>query len=114
MIKRGSIHWVDFAGGRGAEIRKARPSLIVSEDDHNVVMATVTVLPLSSPAPGGVPRFEVAIPAGIVGDGRPCRAKPHQIRAVDKSRVGRRIGALPTPLMTAVESALLKHLGLAN
>lgn len=113
MIRRGEIYWIDFRGAVGAEIRKTRPAVVVSSDGHNSHMRTVTVVPFSSiDAP--VERHEVAVPSGAVGDGRPSRLKPHQLRAVDKSRVGRRIGALPDELMPALEASLIEHLGMGE
>lgn len=110
MIKRGEVYWVDHRGAVGAEIRKTRPSVVVSSDDHNESMSTVTVVPFSSA--GRARLFEVAVPAGAFGDGRPCRLKTHQVRVVDKSRVGRKMGSLPPVLMAALEESLRAHLGL--
>jgi mRNA interferase MazF len=112
VIFRGDIYWIDFRGAVGAEIRKVRPAVVVSEDDHNGHMGTVTVVPLSSRA-GGVRPYEVAVPAGCVGDGRPSRLSTHQLRAVDKSRVGRKFGILPPPLMAALEESMREHLGIS-
>lgn len=109
MIRRGEIYWVDFRGAAGAEIRKTRPAVVVSEQDHNDNMATVTVVPFSS---GRALPYELAVPAGVLGDGRPSRLKTHQLRAVDKGRLGRRFGVLPEPLMPALEESLRKHLGM--
>lgn len=111
MIRRGEIYWIDLRGAIGAEIRKSRPAVVVSVTDHNEHMRTVTVVPLSS-LNGPIRTNEVAVPAGIVGDGRPSRLKPHQLRAVDKSRVGRKLGVLPAKLMPALEASLLEHLGI--
>ena len=113
MIRRGEIYWIDFSVAAGAEIRKSRPAVVVSSDDHNEHMRTVTVVPFSSPN-GPVPPYEVAVPDGIVGDGRPSRLKTHQLRAVDKSRVGRKLGVLPVTFRPALEKSLREHLGLAE
>lgn len=111
VIRRGEVYWVDFRGGVGAEIRKVRPAVVVSDDDHNGEMSTVTVAPMSSATWRVLPN-EVAVPSGMIGDGRPGRVKPHQIRAADKSRLGRKLGALPPGLMEEVDAALRAHLGL--
>lgn len=111
MIARGEVYWTDQRGAVGAEIRKVRPCVVVSNDEHNAEMATVTVVPLSSGPPS--PRYdEVEVAPGLVGDGRRARLKAHQVRAVDKSRLGRKAGALPEPVMRALEDALRIHLGL--
>lgn len=110
MIFRGEIYWVDYRGAVGAEIRKVRPAVVVSNDRHNEHRATVTVAPLST---GEAKAWydEVQIPAGVVGGGPRCRIKTHQIRAVDKSRVGRKLGRLPRGLMPALDASLRTHLG---
>ncbi|MFI5349657.1 MAG: type II toxin-antitoxin system PemK/MazF family toxin [Elusimicrobiota bacterium] len=111
MIRRGEIYWVDFRGSVGAEIRKVRPAVVVSSLDHNEFMQTLTVVPLSSEN-GKVRPQEVPIPSGVIGDGRASRLATHQVRAVDKSRVGRRIGVLPARFMPALNASLLEHLGI--
>ncbi len=111
VIRRGEIYWIDFRGAIGAEIRKVRPAVVVSTDDHNEHMQTVTVVPFSS-RDGAVRRYEVAVPAGAVGDGRPSRLKTHQLRAVDKSRqVGNRVRRFSRPgLMPVLERSIRRHL----
>lgn len=111
MILRGEVYWTDFRGSVGAEIRKMRPAVIVSDDEHNAHMATVTVAPLSS-ASGWILPNEAAVPRGILGDGRPARVKTHQLRAVDKSRLREKMGALPVGTMADVDATLRIHLGL--
>ena len=111
MIRRGEMYWIDFGGAVGAEIRKVRPAVVVSADDHNEHMQTVTVVPFSSKS-GPIRPYEVAVPAGAVGDGRPSRLKTHQLRAVDKSRVGRKFGVLSAKLMPTLEMSLREHLGI--
>ena len=111
MIARGVIYWTDFSGGIGAEIRKKRPAVGISSDDHHLHMQTMTVAPLSSAA-RKTRLCEVAVPAGIVGDGRPCRIATHQLKAVDRSRIGRRMGVLPPKWMAALDSSLRLPLGL--
>lgn len=111
MIRRGDVYWVDLRGAVGAEIRKVRPAVVVSGDEHNEHMATVTVAPLSS-ATSRIKPHEAAVPEGLIGDGRPARVKTHQLRALDKSRFGGKIGALPVGTMSDVDVTLRIHLGL--
>ena len=111
MIARGDVYWVDFRGAAGAEIRKTRPAVVVSNSAHNAHMKTVTVVPLSSFV-GPLQPQEVLIPRGVFGDGRPARLKTHQLRAVDKSRLGRKLGVLPVRIAPRLEASLREHLGL--
>ena len=111
MIRRGEVYWIDFRGAVGAEIQKIRPAVVVSSNGHNAHMRTVTIIPFSSRG-APIEHHEVSVPSGVVGDGRPSRLKIHQLRAVDKSRVGRKLGVLPAELMPALEESLLEHLGI--
>ena len=108
MISRGHVYWVSFDGSVGAEIRKTRPAVVVSDDLYNIHMRTVTVAPLSSSVPART--FEVAVPAGILGDGRPCKVSAHQLRTVDKARLSKPLGKLPELLMRQVDASLREHL----
>lgn len=111
VIRRGEVYWVDFRGAVGAEIRKVRPAVVVSNDAHNDNMATVTVAPLSA-STVRLRLYEAAVPEGLIGDGRPARVKTHQLRAMDKSRLGAKLGILPIGAMAAVDATLRMHLGL--
>lgn len=111
MIARGDVYWVDHRGAVGAEIQKTRPAVVVSSDEHNQFMATVTVAPLSSGEAKSWVK-EVLVPVGVLGDGRACRIKTHQLRCVDKSRVGKRMGSLPVEVMAALDDSLRLHLAL--
>lgn len=88
-----------------------RPAVVVSDDEHNAHMATVTVAPLST-STNMLEAHEAAVPAGILGDGRPARVKSHQLRAVDKSRLREKMGVLPVGTMADVDATLRIHLGL--
>ena len=111
MIRRGEVYWVDFRGSIGAEIQKVRPAVVVSDDDHNDNMRTVTVAPLSS-FTGLIEAHEAAVPGGLIGDGRPSRVRTHQLRAVDKKRLGDKLGELPLGAMADVDATLRIHLAL--
>jgi len=111
VIRRGEVYWVDFRGSVGAEIQKIRPGVVISANGHNEHMSTVTVAPLSSAA-GRILLCEAAVPERLIGDGRPSRVKTHQLRAVDKKRLGDKVGALPAGAMADVDATLRMHLGL--
>jgi mRNA interferase MazF len=59
-MKRGDIFFVDFDPTKGAEIKKKRPALIVSCDEANKHLKTVTVIPFSSKTDTIYP-FEVLV-----------------------------------------------------
>ena len=109
MIKRGEIYWVNLDPTIGAEIRKTRPALVVSNDVNNVNADTVTVLPLSTSVEKVYP-FQVLLPPGSYGNTEPGKVKAEQIRTVDKRRLGRLVGMLKPELMRKIEQAIRLHL----
>lgn len=80
----------------GSEIRKTRPCLVVSPDELNVRVPTIIVAPLTS---GSHPtRFRV--PARFRGkDGL---VLPDQVRAIDRRRMIKRMGAVDDATLSAV------------
>lgn len=114
MIRRGEIYWVNLDPAVGAEIKKTRPALIVSNDQNNQYAHTVTVLPITSKTDKVYP-FEVFLKKGSGGLDVDSKAKADQVRTVDKRRlVGNPLGpAVEDGLMAKLEKALRLHLALA-
>jgi mRNA interferase MazF len=115
-MRRGEIRVVDFTPGRGAEVEKRRPAVIVSNDAANLSAArlgrgVVTVVPLTSATERVYP-FQVRLPADETGLRLDSKAQAEQVRAVAVERVGERVGTLTPALIAALESALRLHLAL--
>lgn len=106
-MKRGEIWWVDLDPTRGAEIRKTRPAVIVSANGLNRARRTVVVVPLST---GPSPRPPIVIPTLSFGEG--SVAICDQVRAVDKTRLTQRVGALDASELEAIRRSLIAVLGL--
>jgi mRNA interferase MazF len=104
--RRGELYWVDLDPTVGSEMAKTRPCLIVSNDVGNQFSERVIVAPLTSGGLNRVYPFEVLIPAGQGGLPETSKVTLDQIRTVDKQRLSRRIGALPSGLMQAVNRAI--------
>jgi mRNA interferase MazF len=99
-VKRYDIRWVDLDPVSGAEMARTRPAVIVSLDQLNAVLQTVTICPLTSQLhPGWRTRMQVRI------GGHPGEIAVDQIRTISKSRIGRKLGAL-----TSKESSLLRRI----
>jgi mRNA interferase MazF len=111
-IERGEIWLANLGPTVGGEIRKTRPVLIVSNNTNNVYNRVVTVLPLTSNT-SKIFSFEVLLAEGIANLPRDSKAKADQIRTLDKSRLVKKIGALPSQQMNDVEKAMKIHLGLS-
>ena len=85
-IKRFEIYWCAFDPTRGSEIKKTRPCIVVSPDEMNPYLETVIVAPITSTVKHRPFRVECKIKnknSSILLD---------QIRSIDKSRLGAKIG----------------------
>ena len=106
LPRRGDIFWVKLDPARGTEIRKTRPAVIVSNDSCNKYGARVIVLPITSNTDSLYPGE-----AMIEVQGSRARVLGDQMRSLDKSRLGTRIGTLSPAELSAVEEAILITLG---
>jgi mRNA interferase MazF len=106
-MKRGEVWWTEFDPAKGVEVRKTRPAIILSADQINRARGSVIVVPLST-APRPYPPISVAVSSA----GRPSIAKCDQVRAVDKSRLTRRLGVLSEEELRTIENAVRQVLGL--
>ena len=99
-MKRYEIRWAHLDPVLGSEMAKTRPAVIVSLDELNERLDTVTICPLTSRLhPSWRSRLGVR-----VGQ-KDAEIAVDQIRTVAKSRLGRKIGALSDP-----EAATLRRL----
>src|SRR5690349_596991 len=88
-IERGEIWWVSLDPTVGREIKKRRPSVVLSANEVNRIRATPVVIPLSS-SPDAAPPVVLSVPSA----GKDSVAVVDQIRAVDKKRFVNRVGVL--------------------
>lgn len=107
-IERGDIYWVELDPTRGAEIAKTRPCIILSATEINLHRKTVIALPLTTTSASAAPPLLVAVPSA----GATSKARVEHLRAVDKTRLQRRIGRLSTADLQSVEAALRQVLRL--
>ena len=110
-MKRGDIYLVDFEPSVGAEIRKIRPAVIISCDEANKYLKTITVIPFSSKVEKIYP-FDVFVSKQESGLDTDSKLKIPQMRAVDKGRLKRYIGALPEEMIEETEKAIKLHLAI--
>lgn len=87
-VRRFSVYWFDPGVAEGAEIRKIRPCIVISPNEMNDNLRTVLIVPLTSTIQGWPFRSTVTIM------GQKSSAACDQLRAVDKTRLKARIGAL--------------------
>jgi mRNA interferase MazF len=88
MVKRGEVWLVNLDPTLGSEIRKSRPCVLISPPEMHDHLRTVIVAPMttgSRPAP-----FRIAVSHG----GKKGLILLDQVRAIDKTRLMTKLGAL--------------------
>lgn len=100
MVVRGEVWSVQLDPTVGSEIRKSRPCVIVSPPEMHDYLRTVIVAPMttkSHPAPFRIPTSHAGKRGLILLD---------QIRAIDKERLIKRLGAVSAKTLGATLRAL--------
>jgi mRNA interferase MazF len=87
-VQRFEVYWVNLEPTQGSEIRKTWPCTIVSPDELNQYLNTVMIAPLTTSGKTYPTRIECTV-AGKTG-----WVVLDQLRTVDTSRLGKRIGIL--------------------
>ena len=100
VIERFNVFLIRLDPTVGAETAKTRPCLVVSPDELNRALATVIIAPMTRICRGWPTRIEVKF------QGKAGEIALDQIRAVDKSRLVRRLGKLNSATMDAVLDTL--------
>lgn len=85
----------------GSEIQKTRPCVIISPDEMNQSIRTLLIAPMTSTSKPYPSRVLVNDNSYIVLD---------QIRCIDKSRIMKSMGAIPTSSIPHLKAALKEML----
>ena len=108
LIRRGEVFLVNFDPTVGAEAKKTRPAVVVSNDINNAHSPIVSISPITSNVIK-VYSFEVEIPSGLGGLKSRSKVMVNQTRAVDQIRLMKKFCRLPEPIMKEVDRALRLH-----
>jgi mRNA interferase MazF len=100
VIERFNIFLVQLDPTTGAETAKTRPCVVVSPDELNRAVATVIIAPMTRICRGWPTRIEVTF------QGKTGEIALDQIRAVDKTRLVKRLGKLDSETADAVLDTL--------
>jgi mRNA interferase MazF len=107
-IKRGDVFWVDLDPAKHTEIQKTRPCLIISNDIMNENYTRVIVAPITSNIKKIYP-FDYKLQENENLKGKVLL---HQIRTVDKNRLGKKIGSLLVSELIEIDSIIELVLGI--
>jgi mRNA interferase MazF len=105
--KRGDIYWMSLDPTVGSETQKTRPCVIVSNNAQNKKSLRVIMAPITSKIKTIYP-FE----ARVAVAGKEGKAMLDQIRAVDKSRLGKKITSADIETLLEIDRALKVALAL--
>ncbi len=98
-MKRGDVFVARLRPRSGSEQRGTRPVIVVSHDAFNEVAGwrSVIVVPVSSSGKQSA-RGPTAVPIdeGVSGLARPSVALCHQVTTLDRSKLTRKLGSLPS------------------
>jgi mRNA interferase MazF len=93
MVKRGEVWLVNLDPTVGSEIRKSRPCVVISPSELHDHLRTVIVAPMSSKS------FETPFRIPLTFKGTSGQILLDQLRTVDKSRLAKRLGAIPVGVL---------------
>lgn len=111
-LRRGDIHWIEFPPSAAREQAGRRPAIIV-QSDTAAPLPTVFVVPLTANprASRFAGTFEVE-PSASNGLQARSVVLAFQLRAIDRTRVGERLGSLDPKDLATLESHLRSLLSL--
>jgi mRNA interferase MazF len=101
---RGDVWLVSLDPAVGHEIRKTRPAVIVTNDDYNRYNWVVLVVPLTSHDEAEYDQVLIQPPEG--GLSSPSVTLPDQLRAIDRSRLIKRMGQLYPDTVSELSATL--------
>jgi mRNA interferase MazF len=100
--RRDEVWLVSLDPTHGSEIRKTRPCLSVSPDEINEYLRTVIIAPMTTAERSYPTRVAITLQR------RRGQVALDQIRAVDRLRLVRKLGAAPAKTAQAVSAVLVE------
>jgi mRNA interferase MazF len=108
-MTRGEIYWADLVPRSGSEQTGRRPVILMSHDgfNQNPAWRSMIVVPISSSASQGKRGPTVVqLFGGSAGLPKTSFAVCHQVTTLDRAKLTRKVGALPSELLREVEEGL--------
>jgi mRNA interferase MazF len=106
-VTPGELFWVEFPPSNGHEQFGRRPAIVLQDDTYAKDVSVVFVVPVTGqPANLRFPATVAIEPSNANGLLKSSVALVFQARAVDRKRVGKRIGVIEASFLTRVYDAL--------
>ena len=106
VVLRSEIWMVQLNPSLGSELKKIRPCVIVSPNEVNKYLNTVTVLPLTSTSK----QYPTRVPC--VFKNKKGQIAIDQIRTIDKSRLVKKVGVLDRKTILQVANVIENYFAL--
>lgn len=108
-MKRGDVYWADLIPRSGSEQTGRRPVVVLSHDGFNQTPGwrSIIVVPIStSSSQGKRGPTVIEIPSGTAGLPKTSFAVCHQVTTLDRAKLSKRLGSLPTEPLSEIEEGL--------
>lgn len=108
-MKRGDVYWADLVPRSGSEQTGRRPVVVVSHDGFNQTPTwrSIIVVPISTSSSQGKRGPTVIELAGVTaGLPKTSFAVCHQVTTLDRTKLTKRVGSLPSQPMREIEAGL--------
>jgi mRNA interferase MazF len=103
VVRRFEIWWVNLDPTIGSEVKKIRPCLVVSPNEVNQYLNTVTVIPLTSTLKLYPTRLNCII------QGKQSQLVIDQVRSIDKLRLKSKMMDLPIEYQVPITTMILEY-----
>ena len=108
-MKRGAVYWADLVPRSGSEQTGRCPVIVISHDGFNQTPGwkSIIVVPIStSSAQGKRGPTVIELSGGTGGLPKTSFAVCHQVTTLDRTKLTKRVGSLPSESLREVEDAL--------
>lgn len=103
-IKQYEVYWISLDPTQGSEMAKTRPCVVVSPNEMNQFLNTLVIIPITSTAKTYPWRVQCMI------SDKQGSVATDQIKVVDRTRIGSKIGALSKTEVAELKDVLQRML----
>ncbi len=103
-IKQYEVYWISLDPTQGSEMAKTRPCVVVSPNEMNQFLKTLIIIPITSTVKTYPWRVKCMI------SGKQGSVATDQIKVIDRSRIGSKIGNLSKTEVLELKDVLQKML----